>query len=511
MRKRIAIVGAGIGGLVAALDLAVRDFDVTVLERADGPGGKMRPFRVGGELLDVGPTVFTMRWVFDALFRDAGASFDRAVRLKPLEIIARHAWSEHERLDLFADFERSANAIGEFAGRDEEEGFRAFCRRAQRIYDTLEKPFILSHRPSLEKLIARAGVFGLPALWRISPFTTLWRALGDDFKDPRLRQLFARYATYCGSSPFAAPATLMLIAHVEQQGVWSIEGGMHTIADALAALVEERGVKFIYGAHVETIEIAAGRAAGVMLSDGTRIAADAVVVNADANAVAGGLLGETAAPAVPATAPKDRSLSAITFAMRAEAEGFPLTRHNVFFSSDYGDEFAAIFGRGALPPEPTVYVCAEDRGDDAMPPAGIERLLCLVNAPPSGDSRLFEKAEVQECEDSMVRLLARCGLRIAPRPEATRVSTPSDFARLYPGTGGSLYGRASHGWKASFSRPGARTRIPGLYLAGGSTHPGAGVPMAALSGRIAAASLIADLGSTARSRGTAMHGGTSTR
>ncbi len=511
MRKRIAIVGAGIGGLVAAIELAARDFDVTLLERAGGPGGKMRPVHVDGELLDAGPTVFTMRWVFDAIFEDAGASFERAVRLKPLQILARHAWSEHERLDLFADSERSADAIGAFAGREEAEGFRAFCRRAQRIYDTLETPFILSHRPSLEKLIARAGVFGLPALWRISPFTTLWRALGDDFRDPRLRQLFARYATYCGSSPFSAPATLMLIAHVEQQGVWSVQGGMHTVATALAELAVARGAKLVYGADVDTVEVAAGRASGVTTKDGLRLEADAVLVNGDANAVAAGLLGNAVSSAVAGTGRSDRSLSAIKFAMRAEAEGFPLTRHNVFFSSDYAEEFATIFGRGRLPAEPTVYVCAQDRGDEAAPAAGVERLLCLVNAPANGDSRTFEAAEVRECEENMFRLLQRCGLRIAARPEAVRVTTPSDFERLYPGTGGSLYGRASHGWKASFSRPGARTRIPGLYLAGGSTHPGAGVPMAALSGRMAAASLVEDLASTARSRGTVMRGGTSTR
>jgi 1-hydroxycarotenoid 3,4-desaturase len=223
------------------------------------------------------------------------------------------------------------------------------------------------------------------------------------------------------------------------------------------------------------------------------------VANADVAAIASGRFGAEAARAVPPTLGSQRSLSALTWALVAQTEGFPLLRHTVFFSNDYAAEFDDIFRHARLPAAPTVYVCAQDRDDkDSAGLSGPERLFCLVNAPPIGDTHPFEQAEIAQCEERTFGLLERCGLRVQRQIENTRVTTPADFERLFPATGGALYGRASHGWRASFSRPLARSRMPGLYLAGGSTHPGPGVPMAALSGRLAAASLVQDLASTGR-------------
>ena len=189
-------------GLVSAFALAARGLDVTVLERGASPGGKMRQIAIGASQIDSGPTVFTMRWVFDELFAAAGENFADHVRLRPLEILARHAWDEHARLDLFADEERSVDAIGDFAGAAEADGYRAFCRDTKRIYDILEKPFLRASQPSMGGLIGADGLRGLMRLPQIKPFSSMWSALGRYFPDPRLRQLFGRYATYCGSSPF---------------------------------------------------------------------------------------------------------------------------------------------------------------------------------------------------------------------------------------------------------------------------------------------------------------------
>jgi 1-hydroxycarotenoid 3,4-desaturase len=305
---------------------------------------------------------------------------------------------------------------------------------------------------------------------------------------------------------------LMLIAHVEQSGVWLVEGGMHQLALALARLCALHGVAFRYKADAAEIAVKDRRVTGVMLKSNERIAADAVVVNADAASLAAGLFGAAVTGAAPAMSRADRSLSAVTWALLAATGDFPLIRHNVFFSNEYAQEFNDIFRAAKLPSAPTVYVCAQDRADkDGPSPAGPERLLCLINAPATGDSRPFDASEIAECEKRTFASLARCGLQVERSPEASLVTTPKDFAHLYPGTGGALYGRASHGWQASFRRPGARTPIAGLYLAGGSTHPGAGVPMAALSGRLAAASILADFASTGLSVPTAMPGGISTR
>jgi 1-hydroxycarotenoid 3,4-desaturase len=505
---RVVVVGAGVAGLVTAIELAARGLAVTVLERADHPGGKLREVAVDGARLDAGPTVFTMRWVFDELFATIGEELSAHLNLRPAHTLARHAWSADERLDLFADIDQSADAIGTLAGAAEASGYRAFCEHARRIYRMLEPSFVRVPRPTLMSVTAAVARRSIGDLRLLSSYATLWQTLGEHFHDPRLRQLFGRYATYSGSSPFQAPAQLMLIAHVEQEGVWLVEGGMHRIAVVLAELAAARGAVLHYGAEVAEILTDGGRACGVRLADGEQIAADAVVVNAEAAAVGLGLLGQPARRAMGSFDAGPRSLSAVTWSMLADTTGFPLMRHTVFFSDHYQSEFDDIFEHSRLPTTPTVYVCAQDRDDTgAAPPAGTERLFCLVNAPPTGDSRQFTASEIAQCEERTFGQMERCGLTIRRRPEATLVTTPTEFATLFPATGGALYGRALHSSMASFQRPAARTRLPGLYLTGGSTHPGPGVPMVAMSGRLAAASLLEDLASNSRSRRAATRGG----
>ncbi len=514
MTNRAIVVGAGIGGLVAAGVLARAGLDVTVLEEAARPGGKIRTVEVAGRSIDAGPTVFTMRGLFREIAEAAGFDLDAALDLKPVETLARHAWRPDERLDLFVDPKRSAEAIGEFSGAEEARRFLAFHAEAAHVFRTLDRSFIRAAEPSRASLVLGAGLRGLADLARIRPFSSLWSTLGQMFSDPRLRQLFGRYATYCGSSPFEAPATLMLVAHVEMDGVWLVEGGMVRIAEAFEASAKRHGARFRYGAEVAEIEVSGGRATGVRLRNGERIEADAVVFNGDVSALGTGLLGKATSSAAPMTQPADRSLSAVTYFRLARTSGFELARHTVFFSDDYAREFSEIFSRSALPSAPTVYVCAQDRDDAGRlrPDVEGERLMLLVNAPAVGDARPFSSEEIARCEESAMALLRRCGLEVSqPETSQTAVTTPNGFAKMFPATGGALYGPASHGANASFRRATTKSRLPGLYLAGGSVHPGPGIPMAALSGWRAAASLISDLASTGRSRRAATPGGMSTR
>jgi 1-hydroxycarotenoid 3,4-desaturase len=509
---RVVVVGAGIGGLVAALELAHRGLQVTVVESAATPGGKMRQVLVDGAAIDSGPTVFTMRWVFDQLLADLGTSLEELLVLEPLGILARHAWrGSNSTLDLFSDVEQSAQAISAFSSPAEGRRFVAFCAQSRALYRTLEGPYIRSQRPTLSSIARDLGPSGLGVLMGLGPFATMWGALGRQFHDPRLQQLFGRYATYCGSSPWLAPATLMLVAQVELDGVWSVQGGMHAVATALAGLAQRTGVQFHYGTACSRIEVQSGRTSGVILANGQRIAADSVVFNGDANALSQGLLGPATVSAAARVEVAKRSLSALTWSMHTRTSGFPLVRHNVFFDTDYASEFDDIFQKRTLPRHGTVYVCAQDRNDNAMQPTGAERLLCLVNAPPDGDTRLFDASETNACETHSLRLLNQCGLVLQPQPHQQVLTTPHGFNQLFPGTGGALYGRATHGWMSAFQRPPSQSQIPGLYLAGGSVHPGPGVPMAAMSGRLAAATLMAHLDSTKRSHRVVISGGMSTR
>ena len=499
--ESVIVVGAGMGGLSAAADLARRGFAVTLLERQSYTGGKLRQVAVGeGEEsgVDAGPTVFTMRWIFEGLFADCGEELTDSVELAPLDILARHAWRQGGSLDLFSDPASSADAIGAFAGARDAEGYRRFCADSRAVFQTLRDSYIAAQRPSQLDLVMRIGAHRLGALLALKPFDRLIGALEGYFADPRLRQLFGRYATYCGSSPYLAPATLMLIAHVEQEGVWQVRGGIRRVAQALTGLAERQGACLRTGAEVSRILVEGGRAVGVELADGERLSADAVVFNGDASALGAGLLGEGVIKAAPVTPREKRSLSAVTYCLKTPARGFPLAHHTVFFAEDYAREFREIFERRGITEAPTVYICAQDRGEAAgavtAPEEGTaERLLLLINAPADGDRQSFEPDFRAELWRRTAGLLCDCGLILEEGPETGVVTDPAGFEALFPGTGGALYGRANHGPFGSFQKPGAASRVPGLYLAGGSVHPGPGIPMAVMSGRLAAARLAADI------------------
>jgi 1-hydroxycarotenoid 3,4-desaturase len=507
---RVIIVGAGIGGLAAAAGLAARGFAVDVFERSSGPGGKLRQAHIAGRNIDCGPTVLTMRWIFDEIFADAGRVLEDYLTLEPIEVLARHYWKDGATLDLFADQTRSADAIGRFAGAEAARGYVRFCARTQQMFKTLDAPFMRASEPSLFSLVYNIGVQNPAELFGVAPFASLWGELGKYFRDPRLRQLFGRYATYCGSSPFLAPATLMLIAHVERLGVWSVAGGMHSIAKALEAVAHEHGARFHYNSHVASIGYEGGRANSIVLADGRHVSADAIVFNGDSAALCQGLLGRAVDRAVSKTNKRDRSLSAVTMAAVADTQGFPLARHTVFFSEDSKAEFDDLTSHKRLPLDPTVYVCAQDRGGkDIAVMSGPERLFLIVNAPAGGDAGPMEKTEIDRCQTATFKTLARAGLSLTLGPATSEFTVPSDFEKRFPATGGALYGRASHGWRASFRRPHGVSRIPGLYLAGGSVHPGPGVPMAALSGRTVVSKIATDLASMRRLHPVATPGGMS--
>ena len=489
--SRTVIVGAGSAGLSAAIRLASSGREVVLLERGERAGGKMRSCSRADFDIDAGPTVMTMPWVFEELLAPLGHTLSGLLEMRPLETLARHFWDDGSQLDLHADRARTDSALRAFAGEAAVRQYDCFARSSAGIYRLLEGRFLAEQQAGLAGLLRRTPAVEWPALARLKPFTSLWRAMGSAFTDPRLRQLFSRYSTYCGSSPMCAPATLMLIAHVESLGVFRIRGGMRALAAALARCAADAGTRILYGREVVEIESHQGRVTGVRTATNERFAADSVIVNGDTNALASGLFGHPASASISPTSPGRRSLSAVTFAGLLPGPQPALSYHNVFFSSDYPAEFRQL-AHGRLPDEPTIYVCAPDSGTDRA-----QRLFLLVNAPADGDRSAYDRKTIGLVTDCVARRLAACGLDIMGAREF-EVTTPADYHGRYPATGGALYGPAMHGWRAAFLRPPSRTRMPGLYVAGGSVHPGSGVPMAARSGMLAADAVIAD---DARNRG----------
>ncbi len=529
--NKVAIIGAGIGGLACALRLSAAGYQVTVFDKEPFAGGKIRQLHG----VDSGPTVFTMRWILESLFSQAGLNLADWITLERLNILARHVWSpgrygdtqikQPSILDLYANVQQSADAIGRFAGAAQAKQFLQFCTQARAVYQHLEAPYIRSERPSFMQMTADLGVSGLTQLARLGPFASLWKTLGRHFTDPRMRQLFGRYATYCGASPWQAPATLMLIAQVEMDGVWSVRGGMKAVVNALARATAQQGTQFHLSTWVNRIRVSNGKVTGIDITrDGAQqfMAFDQVVFNGDVAALGQGLLGDSASKAVEklqadsATYKQNRSLSAVTVSARSNRPiaGFDLVKHNVFFAPDYASEFIDIFAKRRLPTNGTVYVCAQDRDDHGQVSRPDEGYLALINAPAVADLSIqpdpLSSSEVSLCIQNHFNRLTQLGLTLPMPKRETTITTPKDFHRMFPGTGGALYGQASHGWMNQFRRMGASTSIQGLFLAGGSVHPGPGVPMAAMSGQLAAETLMAHQHSTKRSARVVIAGGMST-
>ncbi|MDG1375838.1 MAG: phytoene desaturase family protein [Yoonia sp.] len=492
----IVVIGAGIGGLACALRLSGTGARVTVLERHGAAGGKMRSVQSSAGPIDAGPTVLTMKHVFDTLFASVGARLDDHITMTREAMLARHFWTDGTMLDLMHDRDQSAANIHKAFGATSASDFSRFADKAARLFNAFEDPVMQSATPTVGQMTAK--VLGNPRLIpAMAPHKSLARSLRQQFSDPRIAQLFARYATYVGGIPALSPALLSLIAHAESNGVWHVKGGMHQLARAIETRAASLGATFHYNAHVDRIETANGSATAVYYA-GTRISCDAVVFNGDPNAIADDKLGAEVTTAVPPQHP--RSLSAYVATFAATPNGLPLAAHNVLFADNPATEYAPL-ARGKMQTDPTLYICAQDRfGYQA--PQGAERFEIILNAPPN------DTTETQRCITLITRRLHSFGLNFSPA--ITTLTTPRDFGQMFPASHGSLYGRSPHGMMAAFKRPTARTKIKGLYLVGGGVHPGAGVPMAALSGQHAVAAIMQDLHLTSMSPQAATHGGMST-
>ena len=502
--RDVIVIGAGMGGLATAIRLAAQGCKVTLLETAATPGGKMRSLPSTAGPVDAGPTVLTLRQVFDDLFAVAGERLEDHLTLLPQARLARHWWDDGSSLDLTGDTELDARAIAAFAGPQDANAFRRFDKLARGLHRAFDAPVMQAPRPQLGAIL-RATI-ACPEIWSaLLPGLSLAGLLRRRFHDPRLVQLFARYATYVGGRPTHAPAVLALIWRAEAEGVWAVEGGMHRLALALADLAQRLGVDLRLATAAGRIVHQAGRVTGVQLQDGTTLPCAACVFAGDPAALAAGHLGDGLAAAVPARATNPRSLSAWVWSFAARTEGplaSDLIHHNVFFSTDPQAEFGPI-GKGAMPEAPTLYICAEDRSAGQVP-TGPERFEIIVNAPPGHPDHPEDFAR---CHARTFHRLRQMGLTFTPEPGPEALTTPAMLDRMFPGSAGSIYGRSPEGTFAAFARPQARTAMAGLYLAGGGAHPGAGVPMAALSGKHAAAAVLKGLTSASTLHPTATPGG----
>jgi phytoene desaturase len=489
--SRVVVIGAGVGGLAAAARLSALGHDVTVCEAAEEVGGKLGTVAhevpgVGEFRFDTGPSVVTMPHVLEDLFNDTGGWPD-GLELEPVDPITRYRFADGTALDATGDLDEFCGrlnlSLGEGSGAD----WRAFSERAERIWEASRGPFLeqrLDGAAGLAKLAARQP----RDIATIAPGRSL-RALGKrHLRDPRLRMLLDRYATYTGSDPRRAPAALAAVPYVEQAyGGWYVRGGLHRLAEALHDRAVERGARFLLGERVWRIDVEDGRAQGVWLSDGSRVPADVVVAGIDAAAVYGTLVdAPRAARRLRRATP---SLSGFVLLLAVDGRTPGVAHHNVLFPADYDAEFDAVFGKKASPVvDPTLYVSVPD--DASVRPFGCEAWFVLVNAPRhgTGPGAIDWRAHglTTRYAEHLIDMLGARGLKVRDRILWSQAISPAELEQRTLSPGGAIYGSSSNGAAAAFLRPANRSPVPGLFLVGGSAHPGGGLPLVALSAQIVA-------------------------
>lgn len=503
-RPDVVVIGAGIGGLCAAIVAAAQGVRVLVLDPLPRTGGKAGWETVDGVTFDTGPSVLTLPDLFDQVFRAAGTSLTSEVRLVASSPGFRYRWPDGKSLDVhhaLPDTLRSvASSLGDNAARE----LAGFLEYARRIWEASAPHFVMGEAPTLP-VLAKLGLGALLQVRHIDPLRSMESAIRGRVRDPYLRDLLMRYATYNGSDARTAPATLNCIAHVElSMGGWGIEGGIASLVHALERVARRHGVVFQLGVGVtQILRDATGRVEGVETTAGTRVETAAVVCNADAALLRAPFLSDPPRQLRRKTVP---SMSGWTAVVRARTDTARVA-HTVLFPARYRDEFTDLFDRDRPPTDPTVYVCAQRVAHHRKTWEDTEPLFVMANAPATAlnDQGAPAPPTPERWAELRTTVLQRLRSHDLIAAEDTIVweRSPDDLAAQFPGSRGAIYGASSNDRSAAFLRPPNRiAEVPGLYVASGSAHPGGGLPLCAQSGYQAARAVLEDLGTRFMAAGT---------
>ncbi len=493
---RIVIIGAGMGGLSAAVRLAHAGHHVTVLEKNARPGGKVNLLERDGFRFDTGPTILTMPQEITRLFRDVGRNPDDYLELHQFEPIYRAHFRDGTIFELHTDEKETLEEIRKISSADVAR-YEQFMRRTDKIWQAIDGAIFdrlfMSWRDIFQPEVFMAGM-------KVDALTSMYTRVDKLFVDPRIKQLFMFQAIYVGASPRQTPATYTVIPYLEQQqGVWFPKGGLYAIVEAVVKVAEELGVEIRCNTPITQIRVEAGRATGVELENGSVIPADVVISNAD--------LVHTYGDLVPITARKkytdkrlkgyDPSSSAFIMYVAVDREYSHLVHHNIYFGTDYDEEMQDIFEKKQLPRDPSWYICAPTRTDPTLAPPGCEALYVLALAPALGpNSPNWEMEKEAMMEQMLDRMEREAGLPdIRQHIRWKDCFTPQDFETVFNGNRGSIFGLSAITAQTAFFRPPNRSEdVKGLYLVGGSTQPGGGVPIVMISGRLVAELVVGDYG-----------------
>lgn len=489
--KSVIIIGAGIGGLTAAIHLARHGFHVTVLEKNSHPGGRCDRFSREEHCFDTGPTLFVMPLLYEAEFRALGTSMGEQLSLQRVDPTYRLVFDDGSQLALTSDM-KSLHEQMDTIEPGSFQGLLRYLQEGERHYRlVLDRLVNRDFRKAFDFYSFR----NLPLLFRLKPLTRHYRNMSAYFDDPHLKAAFTFQDIYMGLSPFDAPATFSMMPYTElAHGVWYPRGGMYRVVEVLTDLARAAGVEFLFDSPVQSIDIDRSQARGVILANGTRLAGEIILANADLPYVHQQLLPQDGSH--KAFARKRFSCSVISFFWGVDRVYESLGPHTLFLAEDYRENFESIDRDCSLPANPSLYVHAPARLDASMAPPGEDTLTAIVPVGHMKEDATQDWSSLKdEARRHVFRRLRVLGINdLESHIKFEETVTPPSWQERYNLVKGATHGLAHTLNQMAYFRPSNRhSRYRNLYFVGASTHPGTGMPTAMVSGRLVSERILEEM------------------
>lgn len=490
---RVAVIGAGLGGISAAISLRAAGYDVEVFEKNPQIGGKLNVLEKDGFTFDLGPSIFTLPQYFRDLFARAGRNMDDYVQLDAVHPHWRNFFEDGLVLDLDDDLEKMRRELEKLPGdpADHWREFQDFLAYARDQYGIIEEGYFKRGLDTFWEFIRyyaprKAG-------WRIDYNRSMADSIASRFSNSQLRSIFEYFIKYVGSSATDSPGYMNLMPVIQfDHGLWYVRGGMYALAEGLGRLMEEMEIPVHLNADVAAIEKNGRSVTGLRMADGRAIKSDLVVSNMEVIPAYEKLLGEP--PAFMRKLEKFQpACSGLVIHLGTKVVYPQLAHHNFFYSADQHDHFRTVFHDKKLPEDPTIYLVAPTRSDSSKAPDGCDNIKILPHIPPLREGSGITHDDYMALRERVLVKLERMGLTDLRKNIVTEDTlTPVDIERMYRSNKGSIYGVVTD-WKLNrgFKAPKTSGKYKNLYFCGGSVNPGGGMPMAILSGQKVADRIIA--------------------
>ena len=475
------IIGSGIAGMATSVRLRAAGYEVKVYEMNSYPGGKLTEFSQKGYRFDMGPSLFTMPQFVEDLFKTAKRDISKYFKYHKKKTVCNYFYEDGTRFQADANIEEFAsNAEKAFEVKKEE--IISYFERSKKKYDLTGSLFLEKSLHKASTFLSKETIKAIINMRSLDLNSSLHSHNKSRFKDPRLVQLFDRFATYNGSDPYQTPGIMSMIPHLEQYfGTYFPKGGMHSITQSIYDLAKDIGVNFNFNTKVEKILVEKNRAVGIRIKD-KKLYSDIIVSNSDVVPTYRNLLKDKKAPEKILNQP--RSSSALIFYWGIKKQFPKLDLHNIFFSKDYKDEFHTIFNKKNVINDPTIYINISSKEEQSDAPKGCENWFVMINTP-SNTGQDWEEIITRSRANIVGKLSRILGEDIEAIIDFESILDPRLIENKTISYQGALYGAASNNKFAAFLRhPNFSNKISNLYFCGGSVHPGGGIPLCLLSGKI---------------------------